>query len=76
MNRTETFLVGTDYETGTDDLICYGQVKLIVRNSDIYNTVQKEYLTLDEDYSFVYLNEVELLNINNTNNNYYNSTNN
>lgn len=68
--------MGTDYETGTDDLICYGQVKLLVRNSDTYTTVQKEYITLDEDYSFVYLNEVQLLNCNDTNNDYHNSTNN
>lgn len=62
MNRTESFSVGIDDETGTDDLICQGQVNVLVRNSDIYYTVQKENFILGEDYAFDYVNEVKLLN--------------
>lgn len=76
MNRTENFSVGIDEETGTDDLICEGRTTVIVRNSDIYHTVQREDFLLDEDYSFVYVSEAELLHNNNNTNNYYNNINN
>ncbi len=64
MNRTENFSVSVDSETDTDDLIVAGQVKVVVKNSDTYQTVQIEDFTLDENYSFIYVSEANLLRTN------------
>lgn len=77
MNRTENFTVGIDDETATDDLICVGQVIVLVRHSDTYQTLQKENFTLGEDYSFVYIGKANFLNKNgNVNYSYYDNVDN
>lgn len=58
MNRTDNFSVTLDEENGTNGLTCIGQIKLIVRNSGKYN----EFFILDEQYSFIYVSELELNN--------------
>lgn len=72
MNRTEKFSIGVDDETDTNDLACESQITVVVRNSDTYYTVQKEVSSLDEDYSFIYVSEIELLNNNSSTKDNYN----
>lgn len=64
MNRTEYFSVAVDDETSTNELTCRGQIKLTVRNTDTYRTVQREFFNLDDEFSFIYISEPELTNNN------------
>jgi len=68
MNRTENFALAFDDETNTNKLTCHGEIKLTVKNTEYYHTLQKEFFILDEEYSFLYVSETDVINNNNNDN--------